>query len=254
MTSLFWEQVHPAFGTVWDADFRAWTPVRGLLNQRVDWRWRFQSTEDPIERLTLSIGEARATIQAAVKDADTGIHELPNPGILVLHSIDLKDSYVTCGVVAASLENLMMFSRNAPFWWQDGDLSFFSKKSNDIAAKIRMLDSLRSRTTGLPREEREGYCGRCGLPLERHVPHEPPGVQKPDNGSPAADWGPWMRASKQHYGDALLRLTDEEILAMPLGINKLWLRTLDEELKRRENVPKVVVELQSALDMLLDDD
>jgi hypothetical protein len=63
-----------------------------------------------------------------------------------------------------------------------------------------------------------------------------------------------MKAAKQHYGDALLRLTDEELLAMPLGINKLWLRVLDEELKRRENVPKVVIEPMSALDMLLDDD
>lgn len=254
MTLLFWEQVNPALGVVWDVDCRVWTPVRGLLNQRVSWRWVYQGDGDVIERLAISIGEARASIQAAVKDADTGIHELDNPGILVLHSIDLKDSYVTCGVVAASLDVLVRFNRTAPFWWQDGDLSLLARKMNDVAAKLRMLDSMRSRGAGLPREEREGYCHRCGLPLEKHVPHEPPGIQKPENGVPPAEWAPWMRASKQHYGDALLRLSDEEILAMPLGINKLWLKVLDQELKRRENVPRVVIEPMSALDMLLDDD
>ncbi len=41
---------------------------------------------------------------------------------------------------------------------------------------------------------------------------------------------------------------------MPVGLNKRWLKLLAKELERREDIPRVVVEPQSALDMLLDDD
>lgn len=173
----------------------------------------------------------------------------------IIYATNVKDSYVTYVIVVSPVDELMNFGTRAPTWWHDAELSSFALKANEVETKIRLWETMQgSRFRSIPKEFVAGYCERCGLPLAKHVPHDPPGVPKPSNDSPPAAWSAWLKAALQLYQGALESLTDEEILAMPTGINKRWLKLLKVELEMRETHPRAVMERQSALDMLLEDD
>src|SRR6185369_10769834 len=77
-----------------------------------------------------------------------------------------------------------------------------------------------------------GYCSGCGLPNDKHVPHEVPGFPKPVFASSDAA-RPYYKAFKAHYQNALLKVSNMELLEMPLPPNPRYLRVLAAEIKRR---------------------
>lgn len=102
----------------------------------------------------------------------------------------------------------------------------------------------------------EGFCRRCGLPMDRHVSHDVPGFDGRiifgfDGRiifATAEEARPYATAFKQHYGGALKSMSDEELLKMPLPPNKRNLRVLLLEVQSRIEDPAVPA---SALDRML---
>lgn len=45
--------------------------------------WDYHNSSDELDRHDTSIGEAREQILAAIKSADAGIDEVPNPSLLI---------------------------------------------------------------------------------------------------------------------------------------------------------------------------
>ena len=74
------------------------------------------------------------------------------------------------------------------------------------------------------------HCSTCGLPKDKHISHEPPDVQKPEDGK---NFGPYFRALDQHYRTGLQALTDAELTAMPLPISERRLLGIAAEVKER---------------------
>ncbi len=94
----------------------------------------------------------------------------------------------------------------------------------------------------------EKFCARCGLLLEFHVSHVVPGFEGKLTFSTAEEARPYMTAFKQHYGGALKKMSNDDLLKMPLPPNKRNLRVLLLEVQSRIEHPKSPA---SALDRML---
>lgn len=77
------------------------------------------------------------------------------------------------------------------------------------------------------------HCSTCGLPMDKHVSHDPPDVEKPDGFSCPKDWAPFIQAQNRHYQEALQTLTDAELSTMPLPISERRLRGIVAEVQAR---------------------
>lgn len=90
-----------------------------------------------------------------------------------------------------------------------------------------------------------GHCGQCGLPLTKHVPHQP--IPAPSNYATSEtmkspEWKAYFRAKYEAYAGALESLTDDELLAMPWPSTPLWCRMMRAECeKRMTQLPKVIL-------------
>jgi hypothetical protein len=249
--TIFWQVAPPVLKVSWDSNnLRVWEVT---ARRPIRWHWVFWS--GTFELVENSVDELRGHVQDAVKNIeDVRIDGIPHPSLLVLYRHEGARLFYV--IAAAPSSEMLGFSTDAPEWWHPGTSSKFVRRLYDVDAKVKAL----SRDSRYGKALREApvafHCNRCGLPDAKHVPHEPQGVAKPVEGSPPQDWAPWMRAARDLYGTALRTLTDEELLRMPLGVNRLWLRLIGEELRRRDGgLPyEAPVAPPSALDMLLLDD
>lgn len=107
-----------------------------------------------------------------------------------------------------------------------------AKSQGSSTQVIQRLNKLRD-----PKGNRDTHCRTCGLPHDKHVPHDPPDVPKPEGPATAKEWGPYMRAQSKLYREALSTLTDGELLGMPVPISKRRLMDLAAEVKTRLEKP-----------------
>lgn len=84
----------------------------------------------------------------------------------------------------------------------------------------------------------DGYCSRCGLTNEKHVPHSPEDriVLHPTN---RGERQLYFEMLREQYLKALKTLTNEEILAMPIPAGKTRSTLLEREVQARiQNEPQ----------------
>lgn len=84
-----------------------------------------------------------------------------------------------------------------------------------------------------PDLNQETHCATCGLPKDKHVPHDPPDVAKPGEDAEPKEWAPFYKAQDKLYREALQALNDGELTSMPLPISKRRLKVIVVEVKDR---------------------
>jgi hypothetical protein len=161
-----------------------------------------------------------------------------------------------CLSVIGTLDTRLLYGMNtqAPDWWSlEEGLSPLQRRLEQIKIFSEVVSQhLRKRG---PRKVMEletrvhGFCARCGLPDDRHVSHEVPGFDPKKlvfhNPNEAR---PYMEAFKRHYGGALKKLRDSDLLMMPLPPNLRNLRLVLLEIQGRIENPVIPA---SAVDRML---
>jgi len=95
----------------------------------------------------------------------------------------------------------------------------------------------------------ETHCRICGLPGDKHVPHEHPDVPKPLEGASPLEWGRYNKAQKGIYLEGLRALTAGELVSIPLPISRIRLEVIRLDVQAR-----LVQTTRSRYDMILEDD
>lgn len=244
---IYWEHYNPRFlarlsnPLGLDYDVWQWEAPEGWLDVR--------DTDDTLEfSLSFSTDILCQQLRAIFRSAD--------------HTDQLVCYYYVedgaCLSVIATSDPRLLYgmSTQAPVWWSAEEGSPLQRlleriKTFNESVSLYYRDT-RTRYQYPAHLEAKvpGFCGRCGLPDEHHVSHSVPGFTGDLVFKTPAEARPYMEAFKQHYGGALKKLSDLELLMMPLPPNKRNLRLLTLEVQSRIDNP---VEPASALDRLLAD-
>jgi hypothetical protein len=177
----------------------------------------------------------------------------PHPDSLVLYYTD-EDRVRVSLVGALDTQLLQGLNVVPPDWWSSLE---GTPPMQRMLERVRILigtftgrDPWKTSTRHLQAKV-PGYCSVCGLPEACHVSHEVPGFPKEVVSTlrtPEAA-RPYYLAFRAHYGNALKRMTEAELLAMPLPPSRRHLKVLELDLKRRLSEPPPVP--ASAVERLL---
>lgn len=239
---IYWERVNPNFtyniSTVLDHDVWQWEDPEG-------WTDGLDLTSEGFEfSKTYPAGAVSKEIRDRLGLPEKEGDESDYTDYLVLYYQD--DDGVHLSLIATADVRLMRgFSLAAPRWWIPLDgltpMQVQLERATGLYATIREF-------TRYPRELEKrsrafktsvgGYCSECGLLDEYHADHKVPGYEGVKIDTPAKAQ-PYYKAYQKHYGGALARMTDREILTMPLPVHPRRLVILMEDLKRRIENPQV---------------
>ncbi len=240
---IYWEQVNPKLGV----------SLSNIVNADV-WGWAAPEGWDGVGEvydMTWSEPVAEAGIAQAIRMRTDRNHTYVHSDYLVIYGSESPGlwRYILVGFVGAG--QCKGFGEAPPSWWFSDENSLRSLQLRSQAQREMITRYLRHRGTDIPKPAPvPGYCRTCGLPVAKHVDHEPPGVARPGS-SNAKDWDMYRKAFVQHYRAALRTLTEDEILKMPLPHKAPHLRILEIELQWRiENPP----ERKDRMDRLLEGD
>jgi len=242
---IYWERVNPRFVLA--------LPVEMTMDVW-DWRDRRWADIDEYEELPWSpiVSEIGAADEVRVRIPTEGNEDALYHDYLVIYGLEGEWRLILLGFREPG--QLDGFSQDPPFWWFAGEptplhqLLARARSRREIirsyAEKRRMMDIP-------PPEMMPGCCRTCGLPLKKHVDHQPPGVQLPKDGGPLEEWKVYRKAFTEHYLTALRNLTEDELLGMSLPKGAHHLRVLEVEVKHRIDHPP---EVKNRIDLLLADD
>lgn len=160
-------------------------------------------------------------------------------------ALDNSEKWIVGLAASNSSKRFSGFNVRAPHWYRPEDslsplerllvkVTKFNEETRLLLAKIRD-EGYRRKSFRRPVEllqDVPGYCSGCGLPNDKHVSHEVPGFPKPNYNSPK-EAKPYYTAFKKHYQDALLLVSNMELLEMPLPPDPRYLRVLTMEIQRR---------------------
>ncbi len=242
---IFWEYVNPRLNVAFDSHvFWIWN-----ANQ-----WCAAAFEESLWSPPMKEAEIAATLQALIQEAQTRFsNRIGFVDFLVLYG--LEDDHWRFVLVGSNATNQFLGMRDdPPAWWKFGEVSPLQGlllRAQTRHEAIRKLLEQRPRSPNLPLPVSvRGYCATCGLPLSKHVTHNPPGLSPPKS-TDAEDWKPYRQAFIKHYWDALQKLTEDELLRMSLPRGAHHLRVLEMEIRRRIDNP---VGVKDRLDLILGDD
>ncbi len=255
---IYWERHHPRFLVSLQNPSGRSFDVWDWYGRPPGWVDSTDLNEDDGAALVFSDPFPTATLSLELRNR---LRTGSGPGSGFRHPSHLVNYYyvndgVCLSLVGATEQFLLQgLNTQAPDWWAiEEDMTPLQRLEERIKVFVETVSQWyhsAGSVTHYPavlETPLKGYCTKCGLPLDRHVSHTVPGFENMSFFASPAEARPYVAAFKSHYGGALKKMSDAELLEMPLPPNKRNLRVLLLEVQGRIKHPTGP---KSAVDRLL---